>query len=37
VASPVARALLGKAPGDEVKVRVPKGTRMFEVLSVRYE
>jgi transcription elongation factor GreA len=37
VTSPVARALLGKAPGDEVKVRVPKGMRMFEVLSVRYD
>lgn len=37
VTSPVARALLGKGEGDEVKVRVPKGTRMFEVLSIRYE
>jgi len=37
VTSPVARALLGKSEGDEVKVRVPKGTRMFEVLSIRYE
>jgi transcription elongation factor GreA len=37
VTSPVARALLGKAEGDEVKVRVPKGTRTFEVLSVKYE
>jgi len=37
VASPVARALLGKAEGDEVKVRVPKGTRTFEVLEIRYD
>ena len=37
VTSPVARALLGKARGDEVKVSVPKGTREFEVLEIRYD
>ncbi len=37
VTSPVARALLGKAEGDEVKVKVPKGTREFEVLDIRYD
>jgi len=37
VTSPVARALLGKGEGDEVKVQVPRGTRMFEVRSIRYE
>ena len=36
VTSPVARALLGKAIGDSVMVRVPKGTREFEVLEIRY-
>ncbi len=36
VTSPVARALLGKEVGDEVTVRVPKGTRQFEVLEVRF-
>ncbi|MFQ5417384.1 MAG: transcription elongation factor GreA [Myxococcota bacterium] len=36
VSSPVARALLGKAVGDSVTVRVPKGTREFEVLEIRY-
>ena len=35
VSSPVARALLGKAVGDEVTVQVPKGTRGFEVLDIR--
>ncbi len=35
VTSPVARALLGKAVGDEVTVQVPKGTRGFEVLDIR--
>jgi transcription elongation factor GreA len=36
VTSPVARALLGREVGDSVTVRVPKGTREFEVLEVRY-
>ncbi|MDP6979455.1 MAG: transcription elongation factor GreA [Myxococcota bacterium] len=34
VTSPVARALMGKEVDDEVTVRVPKGTRVFEVLEV---
>ncbi len=37
VGSPVARALLGKAVGDTVTVRVPKGTRQFEILEIRCE
>jgi transcription elongation factor GreA len=37
VTSPVARALLGKRVGDEVTVRVPKGSRSFEVLEIRSE
>ncbi len=37
VTSPVARALLGKAPDDTVVVRVPKGTREFEILEIRFE
>lgn len=37
VSSPVARALLGKAQGDEVKVQVPKGTREFEILEIGYD
>ena len=36
ITSPVARALLGKEIGDNVMVRVPKGTREFEVLEIRY-
>ncbi len=35
VTSPVARALMGKEVYDEVTVRVPKGTRVFEVLEIR--
>ena len=34
VTSPVARALLGKGVGDEVTVRVTKGSRSFEVLEI---
>ena len=34
VTSPVARALLGKGVGDSVTVRVPKGTREFEILQI---
>ena len=37
VTSPVARALLGKSVGDEVTVRVPKGSRSFEVLDIHFE
>ncbi|MFP8878587.1 MAG: transcription elongation factor GreA [Myxococcota bacterium] len=37
VTSPVAQALLGKAVGDTVTVRVPKGNREFEVLELLFE
>ena len=37
VTSPVARALLGKEVGASVTVRVPKGTREFEILDIRFE
>jgi len=36
VTSPVARALLGKAVGASVTVRVPKGTRELEILEIRF-
>ena len=35
VNSPIARALIGRSPGDEVEVAAPGGTRGFEVLAVR--
>ena len=34
VTSPIARALLGKEPGDEVSVRTPGGKRELEVVKV---
>ena len=37
VTSPIAKALLGKGVGASVTVRVPKGTREFEVLEIRFE
>jgi transcription elongation factor GreA len=37
VTSPLARALLGKEVGDEVKVRMPGGDRMYEILEVSFK
>lgn len=36
VTSPMARAMIGKEPGDSVEVRAPGGVRAFEVVEVRY-
>jgi transcription elongation factor GreA len=37
VTSPLAKALLGKEAGDEVKVRMPGGERTYEVLEVSFK
>jgi transcription elongation factor GreA len=37
VTSPVGRALIGKAVSDVATVRVPAGTREFEVLEIYFE
>ena len=37
ITSPIARALVGKMEGDEIKVAVPNGTRSYEIVAVRYE
>jgi transcription elongation factor GreA len=34
--SPIARALIGKEEGDQVKVKTPKGLRAFEVVGIKY-
>ncbi len=34
--SPVARALIGKKAGDEITIRIPKGTIDVEVLDVEF-
>lgn len=36
IRSPLARALIGKEPGDTVDVKTPGGNRSYEVLSVRF-
>jgi len=37
LSSPVARALMGKQVDDTVQVRVPKGTREFDILEILVE
>ncbi len=37
MSAPVARALIGKSEGDSVSVKTPKGTRDYEILSVKYK
>lgn len=36
VSSPIARALIGKTPGDVAEVMAPSGMRSYEILDVRY-
>ena len=37
VESPIARALIGKEEGDEVKFRTPKGLRELEIVNIDYK
>jgi transcription elongation factor GreA len=36
ITSPLARGLLGKEVGDEVKVRMPGGDRTYEILEISF-
>jgi transcription elongation factor GreA len=36
ITSPIARALIGKTPGDIATVQAPSGPREYEILDVRY-
>ena len=36
ITSPLARALIGREVGDEVKARMPAGERLYEILEVEY-
>ncbi len=37
ISSPLARSLLGKEVGDEVRVRMPGGERTYEVTGISYK
>ena len=37
VSSPIARALIGKEPGETVDVQTPGGLKRYEIVDVRYE
>jgi len=37
IASPIARALIGKSVGDDVEVTTPKGHKSYEVLNVEWK
>ena len=36
ISSPIARALIGKLPGDVAEVRAPGGIKSYEIVEVRY-
>ncbi len=36
VTSPIGKALIGKEPGDDVKVQTPGGIKNLEILDIRY-
>jgi transcription elongation factor GreA len=36
ISSPIARALIGKEPGDVAEVQAPGGLRHYEIVAVRY-
>lgn len=37
ITAPLARAMLGKEEGDEAVIRLPKGERSLEIVSVEYK
>ena len=37
ITSPIARALIGKSPGDEVVVHAPKGQVRYDIIKVLYQ
>jgi transcription elongation factor GreA len=36
VSSPIARALIGKEPGDTAEVQAPGGIKLYEIVAVNY-
>jgi transcription elongation factor GreA len=37
IASPIARALIGKAKGDTVEVTTPKGSKSYEIVKIEWK
>jgi transcription elongation factor GreA len=37
IASPIARALIGKSKGEAAEVTTPKGARSYEILKIEYK
>src|SRR5262245_57322092 len=37
ISAPLARALIGKQVGDEVRIKLPAGERNYEVVDIRFE
>ena len=37
ISAPLARALIGKEEGDVVEFQAPNGTRVYEIIEVRYQ
>lgn len=37
IASPIARAMIGKEVGDEITLQTPNGTRVYEVLELSFD
>ncbi len=37
ITAPIAKSLLGKEVGDEVKIRTPAGERVYEILEIEFK
>lgn len=37
VTSPVGKALIGHRPDDEVRIQVPSGLKIYEIIDIKYE
>ncbi len=37
ISAPIARGLIGKEEGDEVKIKTPGGVREFEIVKIEYK
>ena len=37
VSAPLARSLIGKETGEEVTVKLPSGTRQYEIVNVEFK